>query len=45
MNSLKTLVKLWPLHVLVLVVSIVSQLIGVRAIPIGIGTIVKGAVD
>lgn len=39
MNTLKTLVKLWPLHVLVLVVSIVSQFIGVRAIPIGIGTI------
>ncbi|CAN5374453.1 DUF3100 domain-containing protein [soil metagenome] len=39
MESLKTLARLWPLHVLVLVVSIVSQFIGVRAIPIGIGTI------
>lgn len=39
MDSLKTLLKLWPLHLLVLIVSIASQLIGVRAIPIGIGTI------
>lgn len=39
MESLKALARLWPLHLLVLVFSIVSQFIGVRAIPIGIGTI------
>ncbi len=39
MESFKALARLWPLHLLVLVVSIVSQFIGVRAIPIGIGTI------
>ncbi len=39
MDSLKTLARLWPLHLIVLIVSIVSQFIGVRAIPIGIGTI------
>lgn len=39
MKSLEALARLWPLHVAVLVVAIVSQLIGVRSIPIGIGTI------
>ncbi len=39
MEALKTLVRLWPIHVIVLVTSVVAQLIGVRPIPIGIGTI------
>lgn len=42
MDTVKTLARAWPIHLVVLVVSIVSivsQLIGVRAIPIGIGTI------
>lgn len=39
MEALKTLVRLWPIHLIVLVTSVVAQFIGVRAIPIGIGTI------
>lgn len=39
MDTLKTMVRLWPIHLIVLVTSIVAQLIGVRPIPIGIGTI------
>lgn len=39
MDIVRTLARLWPIHLVVLVVSIVSQLIGVRPIPIGIGTI------
>lgn len=39
MDALKTMVRLWPIHLIVLVTSIVAQLIGVRPIPIGIGTI------
>ncbi|WP_298885151.1 DUF3100 domain-containing protein [uncultured Serinicoccus sp.] len=39
MDTVKTLARAWPIHLVVLVVGIVSQLIGVRSIPIGIGTI------
>ena len=39
MSALRSFARLWPLHLLVLVVSVVSQLIGVRSIPIGIGAI------
>jgi hypothetical protein len=39
MSALRSLTRLWPLHLLVLAVSVVSQLIGVRSIPIGIGAI------
>lgn len=39
MEIARDLARLWPLHLAVLVVGIVSQLIGVRSIPIGIGTI------
>lgn len=39
MEALKNLARLWPIHLIVLVTAIVAQLIGVRAIPIGIGTI------
>ena len=35
MNSL---IRLWPLHLTVLVVGVVSQLIGVRSVPLGVGT-------
>jgi len=38
-ESLKAVARLWPLHLVVLIVSVGSQFIGVRAIPIGIGTI------
>ncbi|MBW8173347.1 DUF3100 domain-containing protein [Ornithinimicrobium sp. Arc0846-15] len=36
---MKKLASLWPIHLIVLVTAIIAQLIGVRAIPIGIGTI------
>lgn len=39
MKSLEALARLWPLHVAVLVVAIVSQLIGVQSISLGVGTI------
>ncbi|MGD8151038.1 DUF3100 domain-containing protein [Ornithinimicrobium sp. Y1694] len=39
MDTLKALAKLWPIHLIVLIFSVISQLIGVRPIPIGIGTI------
>ena len=39
MKSIEALVRLWPLHLVVLAVSIASQLIDVRSISIGIGTI------
>lgn len=39
MKSLKALASLWPLHLAVLVLGVISQLIGIQEIPIGIGTI------
>jgi hypothetical protein len=39
MKSLDILFRLWPLHLAVLVAAIISQLIEVRSIPIGVGTI------
>ncbi len=35
MNSL---IRLWPLHLAVLVVGVASQLVGVRSVPLGVGT-------
>ena len=39
METARGFARLWPLHLLVLVVGILAQLIGVRRIPIGIGTV------
>jgi len=39
METARGLLRLWPLHLAVLVIGVVSQVIGVRAIPIGFGTI------
>lgn len=39
METARGLLQLWPLHLAVLVIGVVSQAIGVRAIPIGFGTI------
>ncbi|WP_114856231.1 DUF3100 domain-containing protein [Brachybacterium sp. YJGR34] len=39
METARGLAQLWPLHLAVLIIGVVCQLIGVRAIPIGIGTI------
>ena len=36
---MKTFLRLWPLHLAVLVVAVVSQFIGVQSIPLGFGTI------
>jgi hypothetical protein len=36
---LRALVRMWPIHLIVLVFGMIAQLIGVRSIPIGIGTI------
>lgn len=39
METARGFAKLWPLHLAVLVIGVIAQLIGVRRIPIGIGTI------
>ncbi|MEE1650319.1 DUF3100 domain-containing protein [Brachybacterium sp. J144] len=39
METVRGLARLWPLHLAVLVIGVVSQLIGILRIPIGIGTI------
>lgn len=39
MQTARGFAKLWPLHLLVLVIGLLAQLIGVRRIPIGIGTV------
>lgn len=39
METVRELARLWPLHLAVLVIGVVSQLIGILRIPIGIGTI------
>ena len=39
METRSKLIRLWPLHLLVLVVGVASQLIGIQSIPIGIGAI------
>ncbi|MGP9580321.1 MULTISPECIES: DUF3100 domain-containing protein [unclassified Brachybacterium] len=39
METARGLLQLWPLHLAVLVIGVISQLIGIRSIPIGIGTI------
>ncbi|MGO1259994.1 MAG: DUF3100 domain-containing protein, partial [Brachybacterium sp.] len=39
METARGLLRLWPLHLAVLVIGVISQLIGIRSIPIGIGTI------
>lgn len=39
METARGLFQLWPLHLAVLVIGVISQLIGIRSIPIGIGTI------
>lgn len=36
---MKTFLRLWPLHLAVLVVAVVSQFIGVQSVPLGFGTI------
>lgn len=39
METTQSLLRLWPVHLAVLVLGLLSQLIGVRQFPIGIGTI------
>lgn len=39
METARDVLRLWPLHLAVLAIGVLSQLIGVRSIPIGIGTI------
>ena len=39
MDTARGLLQLWPLHLAVLIIGVISQFIGIRSIPIGIGTI------
>ncbi|MGO1901516.1 MAG: DUF3100 domain-containing protein [Brachybacterium sp.] len=39
METARGLLQLWPLHLAVLIIGVISQFIGIRSIPIGIGTI------
>lgn len=39
METARGLLQLWPLHLAVLIIGVISQVIGIRSIPIGIGTI------
>lgn len=39
MDAARTVARLWPIHLAVLVLGLIAQLIGIIKIPIGIGTI------
>lgn len=39
METTRSFLRLWPLHLTVLIIGVICQFIGVRSIPIGIGTI------